>query len=105
MGRYGTKILGKKGDCFILPSFKGCWNTLMNCPPPHPALPQKNNNLAKPKGFAETEISELKDLDWVLPLFLSRCSSVMFNTQAAHQHPGSSLNATGEAGKEPGSSG
>lgn len=25
----------------------------------------------------------------------------MFNTQAAHQHPGSGLNATGEAGKEP----
>lgn len=28
-------------------------------------------------------------------------ASLMFNTQAAHQHPGSSLNASGEVGKEP----
>lgn len=61
----------------------------------------KPNNLSKQKSFAEIEMSEQKYLHWVLPLSFSRCISVMFNTWAAHQH-GGQLNATVEAGKEPG---
>lgn len=75
----------------------------MNCPSclPSPPPPPQNNNLSKPKGFLETEMSKQNDLHCILPLYLSRCISVIFNTQAAHQHPGSSLHATGEVGKEP----
>lgn len=81
----------------------------MNCPAPSspPAKKRKlkpkykPNNLSKQKSFAEIEMSEQKYLHWVLPLSFSRCISVMFNTWAAHQH-GGQLNATVEAGKEPG---